>query len=92
MACRNGDLATVNELLKGMTTRRVNAIEESNRSTALHAASYNGHAAVVKRLLEVGADLHTHNRFGLTPEQEASTEEIKDLFEQVKKSLLKKNK
>jgi ankyrin repeat protein len=80
MACRQGDLLTVNRYLKTMTTREINRVEESNGSTALHAASFFGHADVVKRLLEVGASIHTHNGYGKTPEQEASTQEIKDLF------------
>lgn len=82
MACRQGDLTTVNRFLKTMTTREVNKVEEANGSTALHAASYFGHTEVVKRLLEIGANVHTHNGYGQTPEQEARTQEIKDLFKQ----------
>ncbi|CAF3403490.1 unnamed protein product [Rotaria sp. Silwood1] len=85
MACRQGDLMKVNRLLKTMSTRDVNRIEESNGSTALHAASFFGHANIVKLLLEIGANINTRNGHGLTPEQEATTEEIKDLFEQHKK-------
>jgi ankyrin repeat protein len=82
MACREGDLQKVNRLLKTMTVREVNKIEEANNSTALHAASYFGHPYIVKRLLEVGANVHTRNGHGLTAEQEARTEEIKKLFKQ----------
>jgi len=84
LACRNGDLHTVNRYLKTMTTREINQVEESNNSTALHAASFFGHADVVKRLLEVGANVHTRNGHGLTAEQEAHNQEIKDLFKQYK--------
>ena len=84
LACREGDLEMVNRLLKTMTARDVNRIEESNNSTALHAASYFGHAAVVKRLLEVGASTHTHNGYGNTAEQEAQQQDVKDVFTQFK--------
>jgi ankyrin repeat protein len=84
MACREGDLEMVNRLLKTMTARDINRIEESNSSTALHAASYYGHADVVKRLLEVGASTHTHNGHGLTPEQEAQKQDVKNVFAQFK--------
>lgn len=80
MACREGDLLTVNRYLKTMSVREVNKIETSNNSTALHAASFFGHADVVKRLLELGASVHTRNGHGLTPLEEAQTQEIKDLF------------
>ncbi len=82
MACRQGELSTVNRFLKTMTIREVNKVEESNGSTALHAASFYGHADVVKRLLEIGANKYTHIGYGKTAEQEAPTQEIKDLFKQ----------
>ncbi|CAF0885634.1 unnamed protein product [Rotaria sordida] len=85
MACREGNLMKVNRLLKTMSARDINKVEEANSSTALHAASYFGHAAIVKVLLDIGANTHTHNGHGLIPEQEAKTQEIKDLFEQYKK-------
>lgn len=80
MACREGDLMRVNRYLKTMTSRDINMIETANNSTALHAASYFGHADVVKRLLEAGGNVHTRNGHGLTAQQEAKTQEIKDLF------------
>jgi ankyrin repeat protein len=86
MACRRGDLMTVNRLLKTMSARQVNTIEESNNSTALHAASFFGHPQVVKRLLEIGADTHAHNGLGFTAEQEAQTQEMKDIFQQSRES------
>src|SRR5579871_5192120 len=85
-ACRDGDLSKVDRLLKTMSVREINQVESSNNSTALHAASYFGHADIVKRLLAVGANIHTHNGHGFTPVQEAKTQEIKDLFEQHIKS------
>ncbi len=83
-ACREGDLMQVDRYLKTMTLREINKIEESNNSTALHAASFFGHANVVKRLLELGANVHIRNGHGNTAEQEARTQEIKDLFKQYK--------
>lgn len=85
MACREGNLDMVNRLLKSMTVRDVNRVEESNRSTALHAASFFGQKHVVQRLLEIGADTYIHNGHGVTPEQEAKTEDIRALFEEHKK-------
>ncbi len=84
MACREGDLQRVNRYLKTLTVREINKVEVANNSTALHAASYFGHPDVVKRLLEVGANVHTRNGLGLTAEEEAQTQEIKDLFKQYK--------
>ncbi len=84
-ACRNGQLDRVNRLLKTMHMRDINKVEEANKSTALHAASYFGHPDVVKRLLEVGGNVHTLNGYGLTPEQEAQIPEVKAIFEQFKK-------
>ena len=80
LACKSGDLTLVNRYLKTMTARQVNRVEESNNSTALHAATYYGHKDVVQRLLEIGASNYTRNGYGKTPEQEAPTDEIKKLF------------
>jgi len=85
-ACRNGELHKVDELLKKMTTRQINKVEDANNSTALHAASYFGHPDVVKRLLEVGANVHTRNGYGLTAEEEAQIPEVKAIFQQFKKN------
>ena len=85
MACREGDLMKMKRLLKTMTHRDINQIEETNRSTALHAASYFGHPQIVKVLLEAGANMHAYNGHGLTPENEARTQEIRDIFKRYKK-------
>ncbi|CAF1474059.1 unnamed protein product [Adineta steineri] len=85
MACREGNIDKVNRYLKTMTKREIDLIEESNRSTALHAASYHGHSEVVKRLLELGASTHTHNGYGYTAEQEAGNQATKDVFAKIKK-------
>jgi ankyrin repeat protein len=83
-ACRNGELHRVDRLLKTMTNREINKIEDANNSTALHAASYYGRTDVVKRLLEVGANVHTRNGYGLTAEEEAQIPEVKAIFQQFK--------
>lgn len=80
LACKSGDLLQVNRYLKTMTPRQVNRVEESNNSTALHAASFYGHKDVVERLLQIGGNKHARNGFGMTPEEEAKTDEIRNLF------------
>jgi len=84
LACRQGDLHKVNRYLKTMTIEDINKVEIANNSTALHAASYFGHTEIVKRLLELGANVHTRNSYGFTAEQEAQTQEIRDLFKHYK--------
>ena len=37
----------------------------ANNDQALYWASYNGHLAVVKYLIEHGADIHVHNDYAL---------------------------
>ncbi|CAF1636142.1 unnamed protein product [Didymodactylos carnosus] len=79
-ACRNNDIKKVKQLLKTLRVDEVNRTE-TNSSTALHAAAYYGHAEIVKLLLDSGASRSIKNRFQLTPYEEASTPEIKQLFE-----------
>ncbi|CAF1575754.1 unnamed protein product [Rotaria magnacalcarata] len=80
MACREGNAELVKRILKTMNVGEINKIEESNNSTALHAASYFGHPEVVKILLEHGGNTHTHNGYGNIPEQEATNEQVIELF------------
>jgi len=80
-ACRNGDMDTVKKILPSLKANEVNRIE-SNGSTALHAASYYGHANVVRLLLEHDADTTIRNKYEKTAKEEASTDEIRTLFEQ----------
>lgn len=79
LACRNGDLTTVQHLLATLTMDEINQIEP-NGSTSLHAASSYNHPEVVKLLLDHGAMRTVVNRKNLTPAEEAATEEIKELF------------
>jgi len=79
IACRNGELTKVKELLPQLTLDDIDR-EEPNQSTALHAASYYGHTDIVRLLLERGASRQQKNKFGNTPADEAKTIEIAYLF------------
>jgi ankyrin repeat protein len=79
LACRNGDLATVQRLLPNMSYEQKNRIE-SNGSTALHAATYFGHHAIVKLLLENGCATWLRNKYDNTSYDEAKDEEMRKLF------------
>ncbi|CAF3135884.1 unnamed protein product [Rotaria sp. Silwood2] len=79
LACRNDDLNKVKELITSMTLDEINKVE-SNGSTALHACSYYGHKEIVKCLLDHGCSRQQLNKYKLTPEQEAKTDDIKKLF------------
>ena len=83
-ACRNGDADSVKKLLLKLKSSDINRVE-SNGSTALHAASYYGHASIVRLLLEKGADTAVRNRYGKTANEEASTEEVRGLFQSIGK-------
>jgi hypothetical protein len=79
IACRNGDLYRVQQLLPTMSDEQKNSLE-SNGSTALHAATYYGHHDVVKLLLENGCATWILNKFKNTPYDEAKDEEMRQLF------------
>ena len=81
MACRSGDIHLVERLLKTMTKEEVDKVEPSNGSTALHAASYFGHANVVRSLLNHGASRQIRNKYNSLPAEEASTDDIKQIFQ-----------
>ncbi|CAF3271615.1 unnamed protein product [Rotaria sp. Silwood2] len=80
LACRNGDLNTVKQLIASMTLDEINQVE-SNGSTALHACSYYGHKEIVQLLLDHGCCRQQLNKYQLTPLQEAKTDDIQKLFE-----------
>ena len=84
-ACHEGDVNTVKKLLPKLSSKDIDRIE-SNGSTALHAASYFGHANIVRLLLDRGANTTIRNKHDKTANQEASTDEIKDLFKSVTKA------
>lgn len=79
LACRNGDMTTVQRLLPQTPLKILNRLEP-NGSTCLHAASYHGHKDIVRLLLQHGASRNVVNRYGCTPVDEAKTEEVADLF------------
>ncbi|CAF3996519.1 unnamed protein product, partial [Adineta steineri] len=79
LACRNGDLATVQHILPNMTGDEKNRVEP-NGSTALHAASYFGHHVIVKLLLENGCATWIRNKYNNAPCDEAHDDEIRQLF------------
>ncbi|CAF1531996.1 unnamed protein product, partial [Didymodactylos carnosus] len=78
-ACRNGDVKKVKELLSNRTLNDIN-VEESNGSTALHAASYKGHFEIVQLLLNAGASRSIKNKHKFFPYEEGRTPEIRELF------------
>lgn len=79
-ACRNGDLKAVKKIIASTPYVDINRLEP-NGSTALHAASFFGHTDVVELLLhQYGVMRHRRNRHGVTAYEEASTDEIRELF------------
>ncbi|CAF1330760.1 unnamed protein product [Adineta steineri] len=79
LACKNGDIATVEEMLPNLTFGQVNQVEP-NGNTALHAASSCNRPDIVRLLLSGGCSRITRNRAGVTAYQEAATDEIRTLF------------
>ena len=79
LACRNNEVGNVKELLETITQEQLDQVEP-NGSTALHAASYQGHVEVVRLLLRGGADRSIQNRYKYLPFDEAANDEIRQLF------------
>ncbi|CAF1336790.1 unnamed protein product [Didymodactylos carnosus] len=79
MACHANKVDAVQKMLETMTVDDIDKMEP-NGSTALHVACYNGYIEIVKLLLVANADLSIMNRYKCLPFDEASTEEIKELF------------
>lgn len=79
LACRSGDIATVERLLPSIPIDVLNRLE-TNGSTCLHAAAYHGHKDIVRMLLAQGACRRVTNRYGCTALDEAKTQDIADLF------------
>lgn len=78
-ASRAGDVDAVRNILATTRFKDLNRLEP-NGSTALHAASFFGHADVVRLLLERGVIRYRKNRHGLTAYEEAANDEIRQLF------------
>ena len=79
VACRDGCLSIVQQLVPHFSLDEINRVEP-NGSTCLHAACYYNHPEIVQLLLESGAMRTTLNKYGCTPYDEAATAQIKGLF------------
>ncbi|CAF3541537.1 unnamed protein product [Rotaria sp. Silwood2] len=80
-ACRNGEIDHVRAMLNDPSSPSIDDLNERqpNGSTALHAATYNGHTDIVKLLLDRDCCRTTLNRYGKTAYEEASTPEMQQL-------------
>ncbi|CAF1184365.1 unnamed protein product [Didymodactylos carnosus] len=79
-ACENGDVILVNEILNFIPYEQIDKKNKTTGDTGLHAAAANGHANIVKLLLDFGADAIIANKEMKTPYEVASNEDIKKLF------------
>lgn len=81
IACRTGDLTSVERLLNHLSFYDLNRLEPDG-STALHAAAFFGHVEIVRRLVEHGAIVRTlRNKYNLTPAEETTHENIRRLLQ-----------
>jgi hypothetical protein len=80
VACENGDIDTVKEILRTIPYDHLNRLEY-NGSTPLHAATYSGHSGIVRLLLhEYSCQRHLRNRQDLTAYQLAQTDEMRQVY------------
>ncbi len=76
-ASRTGNI----EAVKFLTEQGADSdLSQRIESTALHAASFYGHANIVRCLLESGANYRIMNSCGHTAEEEAYNDDIKKVF------------
>ena len=61
-------------------------LSQRTNSTALHVGAFYAHADVVQCLLESGADYRIKNAFHATAEEESRTEDVKQVFIQLKRT------
>jgi hypothetical protein len=82
-ACSEGRIDIVQQTLDAEDAPSIDELNrlQANGSTALHAATYNNHLDIVRLLLDNECDRTTLNRFGKTAYDEASTPEMKQLFQ-----------
>ncbi|CAF3992712.1 unnamed protein product [Rotaria sp. Silwood1] len=79
-ACQTGDVNRVRELVSSLNYSDINR-REFNGSTALHAASFFGHADIVRILLhERGVMRHRRNRDKMTAFEVAANDDVRQLF------------
>ncbi|CAF3976393.1 unnamed protein product [Rotaria sp. Silwood1] len=80
VACQNGDLTTVESLISSMSLKEINRLE-SNGSTALHAATSNGHTSIILLLLMKGVSRCIVDKHNKTPIDYTPTTDVKQLFD-----------
>lgn len=78
-ACRNGNYEKVGRMISGLSYQQLNQLEP-NGSTALHAATNGGHINIVKLLLDRGCARTMVNRYGNTPYEEATIDQMRTLY------------
>ncbi|CAF3735001.1 unnamed protein product [Rotaria sp. Silwood1] len=80
--CKENEIEKVQNILPFIgNINIINEIQSSTGSTCLHVACYYGHRDMVKILLEYGAVHSIRNlRHNLTPYEETTTDDIKQLF------------
>ncbi len=78
-AARNGDLGTVEALLKD--NRQLVFSQDKDGMTPLHYAAAGGYKEVAKSLLVNKADVNAKNHDGMTPLLEAAAFGYKDIVE-----------
>lgn len=81
LACDWNLVEILEELFLVDPTYNINLGSDTHEHTPLLLASYRGHKAIVKLLLEQGADVNATNRFGMTPLHWASMEGKVDIVE-----------
>jgi hypothetical protein len=81
-ACENNDIRQVSNILKLVTMRDLDRVEEYKKDTALNIASSHGHHEIVRMLLEHGDFMMKRNRDGRTPFSQAKDEHTKRTFAQ----------
>ncbi|CAF1087549.1 unnamed protein product [Didymodactylos carnosus] len=80
LACRDGDIRTVKNLLPTIPYEQLNRLEP-NGNTLLHAATQYGHMEIVRLLLhECGCQRHEKNVKGLTAYEVAKTDDMRELY------------
>lgn len=86
VACQNGDIARVEQLLHILSIEEINRPDE-NGNTCLHTACSFNHPQIVKILLDHGLVRNTVNKHGRTPLHETTTDQIKQLFSRVSEAV-----
>lgn len=80
-AARNGDLNSIRYMQK--VGANLGGADYDGR-TALHLAASEGHAEVVRYLLENGSSIYARDRFGNTPFMDSITNKKHDVIEMIK--------